>query len=67
MLIERTKNEVIFRLQPYVDIEELQELANFFRYKEITSKYKTPQEEVDKFASEVNKNWYKKNRNNLLK
>lgn len=67
MLIERTKNEVIFRLQPYVDIEELQELANFFRYKEITSKYKTPQEKVDKFASEVNKNWYKKNRNSLLK
>lgn len=67
MIIERTKNEVIIRLQPTVDTEELQEMANFFRYKEITSKYKTPQEEVDKFASNVNKNWYKKNRDNLLK
>jgi hypothetical protein len=67
MIIERTKNEVIIRLQPTVDTEELQEMANFFRYKEITSKYKTPQEEVDKFASDVNKNWYKKNRDNLLK
>ncbi|MCA1761190.1 MAG: hypothetical protein LC658_15585, partial [Bacteroidales bacterium] len=61
------KKEVIIRLQPTVDLEELQELANFFRYKEITSKYKTPQEEVDKFASDVNKNWYKKNRGHLLK
>jgi hypothetical protein len=67
MIIERTDKEVIIRLQPSVNIEELQELANFFRYKEITSKYKTPQNEVDKLASDVNKNWYKKNRDNLLK
>lgn len=67
MIIERTKKEVIIRLQPTVDTEELQELANFFRYKEITSKYKIPQEEVDQFASDVNKKWYKKNRDNLLK
>ncbi|SHJ90536.1 hypothetical protein SAMN05444280_13914 [Tangfeifania diversioriginum] len=67
MIIERTDKEVIIRLQPSVNIEELQELANFFRYKEITSKYKTPQDEVDKLASDVNKNWYKKNRDDLLK
>ncbi len=67
MIIERTDKEVIIRLQPTVDTEELQELANFFRYKEITSKYKTSQEEVNNFASEVNKKWYKKNRDNLLK
>ena len=67
MIIERTNKEVIIRLKPTVDSEELQELANFFKYKEITSAYKTPQVEVDKFASEVNKNWYKKNRDNLLK
>jgi hypothetical protein len=54
MIIERTKEEVIIRLQPTVDAKELQELANYFRYKEITSKYKTPKEEVDKFASDIN-------------
>ncbi len=67
MIIERTNKEVIIRLHPSVDTEELQELANFFRYKEISSKYKTSQDEVDRFASDVNKNWYKKNRDNLLK
>lgn len=67
MIIEITKKEVIIRLQPTVDTEELQEMAIFFRDKEITSKYKTSHEEVDKFASDVNKNWYKKNRDNLLK
>jgi hypothetical protein len=67
MIIERTKKEVIIRLQPSVDTEELQELANYFRYKEITSKYKTAQSEVDKLSSEINKNWYKSNRDRLLK
>jgi hypothetical protein len=67
MIIERTKKEVIIRLQPTVDTDELQELANYFRYKELTSKYKTPQAVVDQLSSEINKNWYKANRDRLLK
>jgi len=67
MIIERTNNEVIIRLLPSVDTDELQELANFFRYKEITSKYSTSQSVVDKLSSEINRNWYKANRERLLK
>jgi len=67
MSIERTNKEVIIRLAPSVDTDELQELANYFRYKEITSKYSTPQEVVDKLASDINTNWYKANRERLLK
>lgn len=67
MIIERTNKEVIIRLKSTVDIAELQELANFFRYKEITSKYKTPQKAVDKLSADINKNWYRDNRDRLLK
>ncbi|MBA7556991.1 hypothetical protein ES705_49719 [subsurface metagenome] len=67
MIIERTNKEVIIRLLPSVDTDELQELANYFRYKEITSKYKTPQSVVDKLSSKINKKWYKANRDRLLK
>jgi hypothetical protein len=67
MIIERTNKEVIIRLLPTVDTDELQELANYFRYKEITSNYKTEQSIVDKLSSEINKNWYKANRDRLLK
>jgi hypothetical protein len=67
MIIERTNKEVIIRLRPTVDTDELQELANFFRYKEITSGYKTEQPVVDQLASDINKNWYKANRDRLLK
>jgi hypothetical protein len=67
MIIERTNKEVIIRLLPSVDTEELQEMANYFRYKEITSKYSTSQAVVDKLSSDINKNWYKANRERLLK
>jgi hypothetical protein len=67
MIIERTSKEVVIRLLPSVDTDELQELANFFRYKEITSNFSTPQSVVDKLSSEINKNWYKANRERLLK
>ena len=67
MIIERTNKEVIIRLRPTIDTEELQELANYFRYKEITSGYKTEQPVVDQLASDINKNWYKANRSRLLK
>ena len=67
MIIERTKDEIVIRLLPTIDTDELQELANYFWYKEITSKYSTSQSIVDKFASEVNKKWYKSNRERLVK
>jgi hypothetical protein len=67
MIIERTNTEVIIRLLPSVDTVELQELANYFRYNEITSKYSTSQAVVDKLSTEINTNWYKANRERLLK
>ncbi|MDP3444519.1 MAG: hypothetical protein Q8T08_16800 [Ignavibacteria bacterium] len=67
MIIERTNKEVVIRLLPSVSTEELQELATFFRYKEITSTFSTPQSVVDKLSSDINKNWYKANRERLLK
>lgn len=67
MIIQRTKDEIIIRLKSTVDTEELLELANYFRYKEISSNYKTPQDDVNQVASEINKTWYKANRDRLLK
>ena len=67
MIIERTKKGVVIKLLPSVNTDEFQELANFFRYKEITSKYTTQQDIVDEISSEINKNWYKTNRDRLLK
>ncbi len=67
MLIETTKNEVIIRLLSYVDTEGLQRLVDYLSYKEVLSKSKAKQSDVDKLAKEVKKGWWKKNRNRFIK
>ena len=66
MLIERTNNEVIIRLPSYVDTEGLQRLIDYLSYKELLSKSKATQADVDKLAKEVKKGWWKKNRKRLV-
>lgn len=67
MVVERTKKEIIIRLPSSVDTEDLQEFLNYARYKELTSKFKTDQKEVDNIANEINAKWWNKNRNKLVK
>jgi hypothetical protein len=67
MLIERTKNEVIIRLPAYVNTEGLQRFIDFLCYKEATAKSQATQEEVDKLAKEVKKDFWTKNRSKYIK
>jgi hypothetical protein len=67
MTVERTNNEVIIKLSSSVDIEDLQALLNYARYKELTSKFKIPQSEVDELSSKINESWWAENRNRLIK
>jgi hypothetical protein len=67
MFIERTSSEVIIRLPASVDTEGLQRLVDYLIYKEVTSKSKAKQADVDKLAKEVKKGWWKKNRKRFIK
>lgn len=67
MLIERTDNEVIIRIPSYVDTNDLQKLIDFISYKEVTAKTKAKQSDVDKLATAVKKDWWKKNKSRLIK
>jgi len=67
MLVERTNKEVIIRLPASVDIEDLQDLLNYARYKELTANFKTEQAEVNKLANDINAKWWAKNRSKLIK
>ena len=67
MLIERTADEVIIRLSSSVNTDDLQDVLNYLRYKELTSEMKVDQEDIDIFASEVNKSWWTENRSRLVK
>lgn len=67
MTVERTNKEVIIKLSSSVDIEDLQTLLNYARYKELSSNFKTSQNEVDELSSKINETWWTENRNELIK
>jgi len=67
MTIERTDGEIIIRIPDSVEFSEIQRLIDFITYKEITKESKAIQEDVDKLASEINKNWWEANKDRFLK
>jgi len=67
MIIERTDKEILIRIPNTVDIEGAQRIIDYIRYQEVTSKSKASQEDVDKLASEVNRDWWENNKDSLLK
>jgi len=55
MQIERTKDEVIFRLPADTNIDDLQAIADLLTYKELTKNINVSQEEVDELVKEIKK------------
>ena len=55
MIIERSKSKIIIRLPEDINIDELQELSDWFQYKEITRKSKATQSDVDLLVSQIKK------------
>lgn len=60
MILERTKDEILVRLPSDVDLSELQNMLDFLMYKELTSKSKAEQEDVDELSKAVNKSIWTK-------
>ena len=60
MILERTKNEIVIRLSSSINLTELQNMLDYLRFKEITSKSKATQAEADTLAESANKSMWKK-------
>ncbi len=67
MQVERINNEIVIRIPSDMDTNRLQKILNLVRYGELTSKSTASQDEVDDLASEINKNWWTKNKSKFLK
>jgi hypothetical protein len=65
MTIERTKNEVIFRLPNNINLDDLQDFADYFKYRTIANKSKATQTEVDNLVKEIKKGRWDKTRKQL--
>lgn len=67
MIIEWTKREIIIRLPKNINIDGLQDMADWFQYKEITRKSKAKQADVDYLVSQIKKGSWEKRKAVLAK
>lgn len=67
MIIERTDKELLIRIPNSIGIKGVQRIIDYIRYQEITSKSKAKQKDIDELADEINKDWWKKNKDTFLK
>jgi hypothetical protein len=65
MIIERTLKEVIFRLPSSTRLEDLQDIANLFVFKEIARKSKATQKDVDDLVKKIKKGRWAKTKGKL--
>lgn len=67
MIIERQNNEVIIRLPGDINIDELQDMSDWFEYLEITRKSKAKQKDVDTLVKQIKKGRWNKRKSTLIK
>jgi len=67
MIIERINNEIIIRLPGDINIDELQDMTDWFQYMEITRKTNAKQEDVDNLVGQIKKGRWNKRKTALVK
>ncbi len=60
MILERHKNEILIRMSADIDLSELQDMIDYLRFKEITSKSVAKQKDVDVLTKEANRSMWTK-------
>ena len=65
MIIERTSKEIVFRLPSSTKLEDLQDVANLFAFKEISQKSKATQKDVDDLVKKIKKGRWTKTKQRL--
>ncbi len=66
MTIQSINNQIIITLPASIDLEGVQRLINYLLYKEATKDSKARQEDVDKLARAINKQWWEENKQRFL-
>jgi len=66
MTIQRRGDELIIKIPKNINMEILQRLIDYIEYNELTINSIAKQEDINKISSEVNKNWWNKNKDRLL-
>ncbi|MEQ9297792.1 MAG: hypothetical protein RIF33_04470 [Cyclobacteriaceae bacterium] len=67
MIIERTDKEVIFRLPADMNLEALQRVFDYLRFKELTKDSVATEEDANSLADESKQVWWAKNKSRFIK
>jgi hypothetical protein len=67
MQIERTKNEILIRVASSTDLTGLQRILDYIKFREIASKSKATQEQIDDLAKDSKSTWWEENKYRLVK
>lgn len=67
MKIERTKDEILIRLPSNTDIVGLQRILDYLRFREVASKSKATEEQINKLSNESKSIWWKENKHRFIK
>ncbi len=65
MTIERTSEEIVFRLPSSTKLEYLQEIADLFTFQEISQRSKATQKDVDGLVKKIKKGRWAKTKRKL--
>lgn len=65
MIIERTSDEIIFRFPKNMNLDDLQDLTDFFEYKALTRKSKASQKDVDQLVKTIKKGRWERTKQQL--
>ena len=69
MTITRENDEIIIRIpesESDLDLNELQDLLDYFIYRKIVSKSTATQKQIDELSREVNSSWWAENKHRFL-
>lgn len=67
MQIERKDNEILIRVAANTDLTGLQRILDYIRFREIASKSKVSQDQIDELAKESKSSWWEKNKDRFIK
>lgn len=67
MQIERTNKEILIRIASGTDLIGLQRILDYLKFREIASKSKASQKQIDELSSESKSSWWNKNKSRFIK
>ena len=67
MQIKRTDSEILIKIPSDTDLVGLQRILDYIKFREIASKSKASQEQIDKLSKESKQRWWLKHKANFIK